>query len=63
VCWLAEYIYPADWLADQTLAARAARRAELARGLDPPPLTPRGGVTQRSSVFEPVSAYGPAGST
>ena len=31
-----EFIYPRDWAADQTLAQRAQRRAELTRGLDPP---------------------------
>jgi hypothetical protein len=57
-CCLAEFQYPARWLADQTLLYRAAQRAEAARSLDPPSLR-----RQRRDVVEPSAAFGPAGST
>ncbi|XP_075501955.1 psbP domain-containing protein 7, chloroplastic-like isoform X2 [Primulina tabacum] len=54
-----EFIYPESWLGDQTVAYRAAEKAE--RLMDPPPL---GSVGRRSrSVNEPVVAFGPPGST
>jgi len=37
----AEFVYPAAWLADQTLYFRAAQRQEQRRGLDPPALPRR----------------------
>lgn len=54
----AEFQYPAQWLADQTLLYRAAQRAEAARSLDPQPLRQK-----RKDVVEPSAAFGPAGST
>ena len=30
LCFAAEFAYPAEWLADQTIALRMARRAEEA---------------------------------
>jgi hypothetical protein len=57
-CCSAEFQYPAQWLADQTLLYRAAQRAEAARSLDPPSLS-----RQRRDVVEPSAAFGPAGST
>eukprot|EP00197_Chlamydomonas_leiostraca_P003089 CAMPEP_0202869636 /NCGR_PEP_ID=MMETSP1391-20130828/12561_1 /ASSEMBLY_ACC=CAM_ASM_000867 /TAXON_ID=1034604 /ORGANISM="Chlamydomonas leiostraca, Strain SAG 11-49" /LENGTH=320 /DNA_ID=CAMNT_0049549973 /DNA_START=13 /DNA_END=975 /DNA_ORIENTATION=- len=60
-----EFTYPAEWLADQTVAMRAAQRAEEARSLDLPSLSPpqQGQRRSRASVYEPVVAYGPAGSS
>jgi hypothetical protein len=55
-----EFVYPADWLADQTLLFRAAQRAEAARALDPPPLRR---APKPREVTEPSAAFGPAGST
>lgn len=57
----AEFTYPSRWLADQTVAQRAAERAEAARSLDLPPLA-RGPARPKRSVYEPVAAYGPPGS-
>lgn len=58
VALAAEFQYPANWLADQTLYFRAAQRAEAARSLDPPALKrPRG-----RQVTEPSAAFGPPGS-
>ncbi|KAL8540840.1 hypothetical protein ACS0TY_002171 [Phlomoides rotata] len=54
-----EFIYPEDWLGDQTLLYRAAGKAE--RSLDPPPLG--GGGGRRKNVNEPAVAFGPPGST
>ncbi|KAF8038750.1 hypothetical protein BT93_B1334 [Corymbia citriodora subsp. variegata] len=51
-----EFIYPANWVGDQTLLYRAAGKAELERGLDPPPLNRR-----RQNVNEPIIAFGPPG--
>ncbi|KAI8475904.1 MAG: thylakoid-anchored PsbP-like protein [Monoraphidium minutum] len=62
-----EFQYPAAWLGDQTLARRAAQRAEAARALDPPAL--RGGDAERTerrrarAALDPVAAFGPAGGT
>uniref|UniRef100_A0A7S3QR45 PsbP C-terminal domain-containing protein n=1 Tax=Dunaliella tertiolecta TaxID=3047 RepID=A0A7S3QR45_DUNTE len=72
-----EFTYPAQWLADQTVAYRAAQRAEEARnggvmGLgDLPPVArsnaslqrARAEQKRRAAAFEPVAAYGPPGST
>lgn len=54
----AEFQYPAEWLADQTLYRRAVQRAEQSRSLDPQPLRQR-----RREVTEPSAAFGPAGTT
>lgn len=53
-----EFIYPSNWVGDQTLLYRAAGKAESQRLLDPPPLSRR-----RRNVNEPVVAFGPPGST
>ncbi|KAF5843935.1 thylakoid-anchored PsbP-like protein [Dunaliella salina] len=72
-----EFTYPAQWLADQTVAYRAAQRAEEARnggvmGLgDLPPVErssaslqrARAEQRRRASALLPVAAYGPPGST
>uniref|UniRef100_A0A0F7H1I4 Photosystem II reaction center PsbP family protein n=1 Tax=Monsonia marlothii TaxID=163685 RepID=A0A0F7H1I4_9ROSI len=55
-----EFIYPVDWVGDQTLLYRAAGKAESERSLDPPPLS---GGPRRSNVNEPVVAFGPPGSS
>lgn len=52
-----EFIYPQNWVGDQTLLYRAAGKAEMERSLDPPP------VNCRRNVNEPVVAFGPPGST
>ncbi|XP_027114654.1 psbP domain-containing protein 7, chloroplastic-like isoform X1 [Coffea arabica] len=51
-----EFIYPANWVGDQTLLSRAAGKAE--RSLDPPGLK-----NGRKYVNEPIVAFGPPGST
>ncbi|XP_021742535.1 psbP domain-containing protein 7, chloroplastic-like [Chenopodium quinoa] len=56
-----ELIYPATWVADQTLFYRAAERAEQERSLDPPPLN--SDRRHKRNVNEPVVAFGPPGST
>ncbi|CAL0320974.1 unnamed protein product [Lupinus luteus] len=56
-----EFIYPANWVGDQTLVYRAAKRRELERSLDPPPLDDN--QRRRSNINEPVVAFGPPGST
>ncbi|CAN0914189.1 PsbP domain-containing protein 7, chloroplastic [Linum grandiflorum] len=61
-----EFIYPANWVGDQTLLYRAAARTELQRSLDPPPLNNSTSTTdrrRRSNVNEPAVAFGPPGST
>lgn len=56
------FLYPAQWLADQTLYRRYAERIERQAALDPPSL--RGGRTRRAGGgAEPTAAFGPAGST
>ncbi|XP_076941582.1 psbP domain-containing protein 7, chloroplastic-like [Bidens hawaiensis] len=52
-----EFMYPQNWVGDQTLLYRAAGKAEMERSLDPPPLN------RRRNVNEPVVAFGPPGST
>ncbi|PKA50998.1 PsbP-like protein 1, chloroplastic [Apostasia shenzhenica] len=59
-----EFIYPADWVGDQTLLHRAVGIAESQRSLEPPPM---GGGTANSrtsgSSNEPAVAFGPPGSS
>lgn len=57
-----EFIYPANWVGDQTLLYRAAGKAELERSLDPPPLNDKGSFRRLQNVNEPVVAFGPPGS-
>ena len=60
------FVYPANWLADQTLYRRYAQRIEAQSALDPPPLGGGGGRRPRRNpgeVAEPSAAYGPPGST
>lgn len=58
-----EFVYPADWVGDQTLLYRAAKKSELQRSLDPPPLNPNKVKPNNLNVNEPVVAFGPPGST
>uniref|UniRef100_A0A0F7H127 Photosystem II reaction center PsbP family protein n=1 Tax=Erodium texanum TaxID=28960 RepID=A0A0F7H127_EROTE len=58
-----EFIYPVNWVGDQTLLYRAAGKAESQRSLDPPPLTGSRSVDRRRNVNEPVVAFGPPGSS
>ncbi|KAK3234006.1 Thylakoid-anchored PsbP-like protein [Cymbomonas tetramitiformis] len=55
-----EYLYPAEWLVDQRLVLRAARRAELERPLDPLSAGQEARKARMRSVTEPVTGYGPA---
>uniref|UniRef100_A0A0F7H037 Photosystem II reaction center PsbP family protein n=1 Tax=Geranium maderense TaxID=28964 RepID=A0A0F7H037_9ROSI len=55
-----EFIYPVNWVGDQTLLYRAAGKAESQRSLDPPALK---SVDTRRKVNEPVVAFGQPGST
>ncbi|PWA57304.1 photosystem II reaction center PsbP family protein [Artemisia annua] len=52
-----EFIYPLNWVGDQTLLYRAAGKAERERSLDLPPLN------RPKNVNEPVAAFGPPGSS
>ncbi|XP_010259674.1 PREDICTED: psbP domain-containing protein 7, chloroplastic [Nelumbo nucifera] len=54
-----EFIYPANWVGDQTLLYRAVGKAEAERSLDPPPLNKD---RRRRNFSEPVVAFGPPGS-
>jgi hypothetical protein len=67
---VAEFQHPADWLADQTVAYRAAQRAEASRGLPPSErmLLSSGALAQQRaraarSVAEPTVAFGPPGTS
>ena len=53
------FIYPVDYLADQTMARRKAMRVEERNSLDPPSLRRE----SRRNVEEPDAAYGPMNST
>ena len=53
------FIYPVDYLADQTMARRKAMRVEERNSLDPPSLRRE----SRRDVQEPDAAYGPMNST
>uniref|UniRef100_A0A0F7CZB2 Photosystem II reaction center PsbP family protein n=1 Tax=Pelargonium citronellum TaxID=73188 RepID=A0A0F7CZB2_9ROSI len=56
-----EFIYPVNWVGDQTLLYRNAGKAESQRSLDLPPLNSAN--RPRRNVNEPVVAFGPPGST
>lgn len=59
-----EFIYPANWVGDQTLLYRATKQQEFQRSLDPPPLDPSKSIDRpRKNVTEPIVAFGPPGST
>uniref|UniRef100_A0A0E0CCN4 PsbP C-terminal domain-containing protein n=1 Tax=Oryza meridionalis TaxID=40149 RepID=A0A0E0CCN4_9ORYZ len=58
-----EFIYPASWVGDQTLLYRGAKRAELQRSLDPPPLANGRSPSRPRNISEPVAAFGPPGSS
>jgi hypothetical protein len=55
------FLYPARWLADQTLYRRYAERIEREAALDPPSLNRA--RARRQGAPEPRAAYGPPGST
>ncbi|KAJ4957251.1 hypothetical protein NE237_014034 [Protea cynaroides] len=61
-----EFIYPANWVGDQTLLYRAVGKAESERSLDPPPLinnqTTSPSRRRRQDFSDPVVAFGPPGS-
>ncbi|XP_068662222.1 psbP domain-containing protein 7, chloroplastic [Aristolochia californica] len=57
-----EFIYPSNWVGDQRLLYREAKKAELQRSLDPPPLNDSRSDRRRQRNFnEPVVAFGPPG--
>lgn len=56
---ISEFIYPANWVGDQTVLYRTAKKRELERSLDPPSLNLR----PRSNANEPLVAFGPPGSS
>ncbi|CAN1355865.1 PsbP domain-containing protein 7, chloroplastic, partial [Linum perenne] len=59
-----EFIYPANWVGDQTLLYRAAAKTERQRSLDPPPLNSSiSGDERRRRSNDPAVAFGPPGST
>ena len=55
------FLYPASWLADQTLYRRYAARVEREAALDLPTL--RRERMRQQGAAEPTAAFGPAGST
>lgn len=57
-----EFIYPANWVGDQTILYNQIKKAELQRSLDPPPLTNGSSPTRPRNVSGPVAAFGPPGS-
>ncbi|XP_042476464.1 psbP domain-containing protein 7, chloroplastic [Macadamia integrifolia] len=61
-----EFIYPANWVGDQTLLYRAVGKAESERSLDPPPLINNQATSpsrrRRQDFSDPVVAFGPPGS-
>ncbi|KAH0714239.1 hypothetical protein KY284_007144 [Solanum tuberosum] len=56
---IGEFVYPSNWVGDQTILYRAAGKVE--RSLDPPSLS-GSGDRRRRNVNEPVVAFGPPGS-
>ncbi|KQK11397.1 hypothetical protein BRADI_2g59950v3 [Brachypodium distachyon] len=57
-----EFIYPANWVGDQTILYNQVKKAELQRSLDPPPLTNGRSPSRPSNISGPVAAFGPPGS-
>ncbi|XP_043718843.1 psbP domain-containing protein 7, chloroplastic [Telopea speciosissima] len=61
-----EFIYPVNWVGDQTLLYRAIGKAESERSLDPPPLINNQAISpsrrRRQDFSDPVVAFGPPGS-
>ncbi|XP_047056243.1 psbP domain-containing protein 7, chloroplastic-like [Lolium rigidum] len=60
-CNSAEFIYPANWVGDQTILYNQVRKAEQQRSLDPPPLS-NGRLSRPQNTSGPVAAFGPPGS-
>ncbi|KAG0488117.1 hypothetical protein HPP92_006928 [Vanilla planifolia] len=58
-----EFIFPEDWVGDQTLLSRAVGIGESQRPLDPPPLGGGKPSSRSSRRLEPTVAFGPPGST
>ncbi|XP_051228000.1 psbP domain-containing protein 7, chloroplastic [Lolium perenne] len=56
-----EFIYPANWVGDQTILYNQVRKAEQQRSLDPPPLS-NGRLSRPQNTSGPVAAFGPPGS-
>ncbi|XP_078158414.1 photosystem II reaction center PsbP family protein [Carex rostrata] len=56
-----EFIYPSNWVGDQTVLYREASKAEAQRSLDLPPLS-NGSTRPTRNFSEPVAAFGPPGS-
>lgn len=59
VC-VTEFVYPSNWVGDQTILYRAAGKAERSRDL--PSLSSSNGDRRGKNVNEPVVAFGPPGS-
>lgn len=55
-----EFVYPSNWVGDQTILYRAAGKAERSRDL--PSLSSSNGDRRGKNVNEPVVAFGPPGS-
>ncbi|KDP23496.1 hypothetical protein JCGZ_23329 [Jatropha curcas] len=60
-----EFVYPSNWVGDQTLLYRAVEKKEFERSLDLPPLNNNVKLSdrRRNNVNEPVVAFGPPGSS
>ena len=60
-----EFVYPATWLADVTIAQRNARLQELSRSLDPVALRGEEALRRQRMLKSPLvaAAYGPRGTT
>ncbi|XP_077219092.1 photosystem II reaction center PsbP family protein [Tasmannia lanceolata] len=57
-----EFLYPANWVGDQRLLYREARKAESERSLDLPPLNDNRSIRRSQNFNEPMVAFGPPGS-
>lgn len=55
----AEFVFPQEWVGDQTLLYRAVQRGERERSLDLPVLRQQSNRKPRPT--EPVLAFGPPG--